>query len=521
MSSGAGEGDGAWEGELRRAGAPSTHMLLDFAPKLAGGGARADDACARAARARQTPLFVGNKFDTGRISGVAAFAPPLARVVAAASMAPKVLGAKRGTNVSPGPTRGGASPSAPPPSGPSPIAASPSKSSERTQVYVRIRPTISEEEDADNSALQCDRASKLVWAMAGGDDGGDDAAPRQYAFDDILEQRVGQAELFDCVGAAPTHAAIGGNVGCVLSYGASGAGKDYSVRCERPGQEGLLLRSLALIFSGNATLVASTPRPQRAYSEAEPPAARTVSVAYLSLSRDQTVLDLLGGNALDLANARGDGPMAIAETARWEHATNAGEVSRILSKADASRHAKTAGTTRDGCHALILLRLGDGLLIFASLASIDSIAPSAGGFTSDDPLSGSVESLGRCLECLANPKRGAAPTDASTLTRLLAPALGVAAKEASTSLLLCVHPSKAKLSLTAHALAFGQLSISANTRTKASASVDYHALAAQLMSQRDGTTEALQELECKVLRNLRPQLEEVRRATSSRHQTKS
>ena len=37
----------------------------------------------------------------------------------------------------------------------------------------------------------------------------------------------------------------------------------------------------------------------------------------------------------------------------------------------------------------------------------------------------------------------------------------------------------------------------------------------------DALHEALQELECKVLRNLRPQLEEVRRATSSRHQTKT
>jgi chromosome segregation ATPase len=41
--------------------------------------------------------------------------------------------------------------------------------------------------------------------------------------------------------------------------------------------------------------------------------------------------------------------------------------------------------------------------------------------------------------------------------------------------------------------------------------VDYHALAAQLMAQRDAKQEALHELEGKVLRQLRPALEEVMR----------
>ena len=74
-----------------------------------------------------------------------------------------------------------------------------------------------------------------------------------------------------------------------------------------------------------------------------------------------------------------------------------------------------------------------------------------------------------------------------------------------------MHPSKRKLALTQQALAFGQLSIAAVTRTKASSSIDYHALAAQLMSQRDAKQEALHELEGKVLRQLRPALEEVMR----------
>lgn len=77
-----------------------------------------------------------------------------------------------------------------------------------------------------------------------------------------------------------------------------------------------------------------------------------------------------------------------------------------------------------------------------------------------------------------------------------------------TMLLLCVHPSKSHIGLTQQALTFGQLSIASVTRVKA-ASVDYLALSAQLMGQRDQKQEELHELEGRVLRVLRPQLEEV------------
>ena len=130
-----------------------------------------------------------------------------------------------------------------------------------------------------------------------------------------------------------------------------------------------------------------------------------------------------------------------------------------------------------------------------------------------EELATSIEAAGKCLEALSRSKKAAPPVGESTLTTILAPALGGAgaSREGVTTLLLCVHPSKRKLALTQQALAFGQLSIAAVTRTKASSAVDYHSLAAQLMAQRDAKQEALHELEGKVLRQLRPALEEVMR----------
>ena len=69
-------------------------------------------------------------------------------------MAPKLGARPRGSAASPNAT--GAAPSA---SGP------PATLGERARVCLRIRPALTEEEGQDNTALQCDRANRLVWAL--------------------------------------------------------------------------------------------------------------------------------------------------------------------------------------------------------------------------------------------------------------------------------------------------------------------------------------------------------------------
>ena len=209
---------------------------------------------------------------------------------------------------------------------------------ERANVCLRIRPALTEEEGQDNNALSCDRVNRLAWALAGNEEGANDVAPRQYAFDEVLEQHVGQAEVFDIVGMQPVNAAINGKVGSVLCFGASGAGKDFSLRCERPGQEGLLLRALSLIFSGSASLI-----PQSARAAPEVNSDIKVNLAYLLLTADQTVHDLLSQSTLDgpwpaaLERLEDSGHQAICEDAYWESAGSPAEVMRLLARADAAR----------------------------------------------------------------------------------------------------------------------------------------------------------------------------------------
>lgn len=112
-------------------------------------------------------------------------------------MAPKTLGPKRGSVGSPASQRGAGTEAGTPP--PPPLATT----GERANVCLRIRPALTEEEGQDNTALQCDRANRLVWALGESEEGEPEQAPRQYAFDEVLEQHVGQAEVRVRVGTTP------------------------------------------------------------------------------------------------------------------------------------------------------------------------------------------------------------------------------------------------------------------------------------------------------------------------------
>ena len=54
----------------------------------------------------------------------------------------------------------------------------PATAGERAHVCLRIRPALPEEEGQDNTALQCDRTNKLVWALGDTEQGGAGACQR-------------------------------------------------------------------------------------------------------------------------------------------------------------------------------------------------------------------------------------------------------------------------------------------------------------------------------------------------------
>ena len=236
-------------------------------------------------------------------------------------------------------------------------------------------------------------------------------------------------------------------------FGASGAGKDFSLRCERPGQEGLLLRALALIFSGNAALVAPSPRgtPQRQEdgSLTSGNGDTSVQLAYLLLTPDQTVHDLLSEATLEgpwqptLERVELLGHKAFAESAQWNTCNSSADVMRQLTKADSAR---SEAQPREGSHSLIMLKLpSGGIMVFGSLASIDAMRGAPGEEGAHEALATSIEACGKCLEALSRSKKAAPPVGEHADNAARARARAGASREGVTTLLLCVHPSKRKL----------------------------------------------------------------------------
>ena len=129
----------------------------------------------------------------------------------------KVLGAKRGARASPiavaAPSPSVASDSASKASGylsrdsvlgpPSPPPLMEEAVGERARIVLRVRPPLTEEEagDSDSAALQLDAAQGLAWAF-GDTSGASEVAPRQFAFDELLEAHAGQADVYEAAGAA-------------------------------------------------------------------------------------------------------------------------------------------------------------------------------------------------------------------------------------------------------------------------------------------------------------------------------
>lgn len=392
---------------------------------------------------------------------------------------------------------------------------SPSAEYERARVCLRIRPALSEQEGGlDNVALQCDRESKLLWVLSDDTSSlnlGDAGLPKQFAFDGMLEQDNGQLELFELVGVPTVNAVRAGGNGCIICYGASGAGKEYSMRCERPGQEGLLSRIVALLMPGAASAGAASPRrlPVPSSELASEPRP-DIALAYLLVAGDGKLHDLFSGSLvgfdIDIQVSPHGGD--LLDLATWEKVASPQEVMRLLARGDTARTAFDRKTS----HALLFLQLdGGSILGLVTLATIEAVAPQYLAESKFSPgVAESVSALGKCFEAMAS-SATRPPFDSSLLTTLLTKSLGGgdAGMSCMTTLLLCVHPHKAKLPLTLEGLNFAQLCVPATTFSKSVDTVDYTALSAQLMVQRDSKQEALHELECRVLRELRPQLEEV------------
>mmetsp|Transcript_13750 Transcript_13750/g.28988 ORF Transcript_13750/g.28988 Transcript_13750/m.28988 type:complete len:633 (-) Transcript_13750:5-1903(-) len=363
----------------------------------------------------------------------------------------------------------------------------------RARLCIRVRSVLDEEGRAA-PAIYGDAAAGRLWAIGSDAQQGSSNAVRaraqpgsmdaqQFSCDTLIESGGSQADLYDALGAPLVDTVRAGGNGCVLCYGAIGSGRRHSMRSETDGQKGLVPQIVSALLQGDGSDAAG------------------IRMASLILSKDSHLYDTNAGKSITQAGKVGGGGAAVLQHASWEAVRSEQDASRLLQGADAT----LAQLNPRSSHQIVLMQVnGRSLLGLVTLASVDTVdtAPEQGAESAVAQLA----ALEACLQAMS--LHQTPPFERSLLTTILSPFLsgGDPSARCLTSLLLCLHPSEAKLPMSREALRFSQ---ACGVRHEPEAEVDFAALAARLMAVRDARRDALFKLEWQVLVELRPQLEEV------------
>ncbi|KAL1520241.1 hypothetical protein AB1Y20_023711 [Prymnesium parvum] len=375
---------------------------------------------------------------------------------------------------------------------------------DRLHVVVRIRPPVRDDEKfgEGSEALQVDKERNLLWLLSKDEENGKGASTKQYVFDRVLWKDSKQIDAWEAAGVSVTKGAMEGYQACVMCYGQTGAGKSYTLANNKPGSEGIMVQAFNYIFET---------------------AAQDRSLKYeIHLSFVQIYLDNLSdllqpSNAIEIREDPKDGVYVAGVT--WEPVSTTQQAMNALDRGNRNRATASTRMNADSSrsHACLMLsikctggpRTLIGKLYLVDLAGSERVKKSGvegSAFDEAKAINQSLTTLGRCIEILASGKKERPPFRESKLTRLLSNAIGGGAK---TTLIVCVAPTVSDQFETVNSLEFGLQAMNVIVKAKINASTDYNSLTASLMNQRDMKLKPLRELECKVLQELQPQLDEV------------
>ncbi|EKX41707.1 hypothetical protein GUITHDRAFT_153719 [Guillardia theta CCMP2712] len=116
----------------------------------------------------------------------------------------------------------------------------------RVKVVVRCRPRAGGGEEGDEGVVKVmEEQQGLISIRAGGEE---DATEREFLFDDVLGERVGQEEAFERSSKAMVDHVLEGFNACLFAYGQTGSGKTYTIFGEE-GKPGVAVQAVKLLFS--------------------------------------------------------------------------------------------------------------------------------------------------------------------------------------------------------------------------------------------------------------------------------
>lgn len=349
------------------------------------------------------------------------------------------------------------------PAGTPPIPALTKQEEERVKVFVRIRPTHSNETP---NALKLKRDGRsLALHRNGGDVHHHHAS--DFSFDGVLGPEASQADVYDIAAKQAVNDVLHGYNATLMAYGMTGAGKTFTLGSIHPDAVGIIPRALGDIFDS---------------VQADLAHAYTVTFSYLQIYCEQ-LQDLLCPDSGDNLSIREGAAGVYVPNLKQIEVTSLEDCLQLLQIGARNRNvaftALNAHSSRS--HAVVIAtvirrplvtaagrapRVHVGKLFMVDLAGSERLkkSKSTGQRASEaKAINLSLTTLGMCVSARASGTAAHIPFRDSKLTRLLQESLG---GNARTSLVVAVADAAEHAEETLQSLQFGSRAMRVVTQAK-------------------------------------------------------
>ncbi|KAL4547102.1 hypothetical protein Ndes2526B_g07887 [Nannochloris sp. 'desiccata'] len=344
-----------------------------------------------------------------------------------------------------------------------PIPALTKQEEERVKVFVRVRPTHSNETP---NALKLKRDGRsLALHRNGGDVHHHHAS--DFSFDGVLGPEASQADVYDIAAKQAVNDVLHGYNATLMAYGMTGAGKTFTLGSIHPDAVGIIPRALGDIFDS---------------VQADLAHAYTVTFSYLQIYCEQ-LQDLLCPDSGDNLSIREGAAGVYVPNLKQIEVTSLEDCLQLLQIGARNRNvaftALNAHSSRS--HAVVIAtvirrplvtaagrapRVHVGKLFMVDLAGSERLkkSKSTGQRASEaKAINLSLTTLGMCVSARASGTAAHIPFRDSKLTRLLQESLG---GNARTSLVVAVADAAEHAEETLQSLQFGSRAMRVVTQAK-------------------------------------------------------
>eukprot|EP01059_Diplonema_ambulator_P015518 TRINITY_DN2666_c0_g1_i1.p1 TRINITY_DN2666_c0_g1~~TRINITY_DN2666_c0_g1_i1.p1 ORF type:complete len:647 (+),score=228.19 TRINITY_DN2666_c0_g1_i1:565-2505(+) len=374
------------------------------------------------------------------------------------------------------------------------------------QVYFRVRPPNGGEKERKEKCDVVNLHDDRTTVTLGGN-------TNPYNFTKTFGPGSSQEEVFDNVAKKAVEDAFDGFHGLMFVYGQTGTGKTHTMSNKTPGQEGMLQKSVQLVFdkikddkSGDYDVSCTFIQIYQEVIEdllrdkGDPVDKKGIMIrddpnieggVYLTPIKQLNCYNASSSPKEGINNClkmfdKGDKNRSVGETAMNAVSSRSHTVFTLY----ITRRNKM--TDADYDTEDVNKEEFNGRLILVDLAGCERQKKTGAGgerLNEANAINGSLLVLGKCIKALTDPRQFV-PYRESKLTRILQYSL---AGHGKTTIVITAGPSERNMDETRSAIEFGQRAMTIKQHAKKHVEIDYKALCMKLQAQLDARGDVLNE----------------------------